>query len=147
MAKNITIWTQDFKKFIESGAFYVDKTKQVNKLVNSTDKYYFLSRPRRFWKSLTLSMMKYLYLWKRELFKWLYIEDKWDWEKNSPVIYMSFAGYTQDQNIEEYIDRNFKIFIWDEEFKLSDFWNKYNLEIVLTKIYEKTWKKSAVIVD
>jgi hypothetical protein len=34
---------------------------------------------------------------------------------------MSFAGYTQDQNIEEYIDRNFKIFIENEEFNLSDF--------------------------
>jgi actin-like ATPase involved in cell morphogenesis len=34
---------------------------------------------------------------------------------------MSFAGYTVDQNIEEYIDRNFKIFIDDKEFRLSDF--------------------------
>ena len=154
MAKNISIWTQDFKEFIESGAFYVDKTKQIDKLVNSTDKYYFLSRPRRFWKSLTLSMMKFLYLWKKELFKWLYIEDKWDWEKTSPVIYMSFAGYTQDQNIEEYIDDNFKVFIPsrgtkvdDDQFKLSDFWWKYNIAKILDLIYEKTWKKSAVIVD
>ena len=52
------------------------------------------------------------------------------------------------------IDRNLKIFIPsrgikvdDKEYKLSDFWNKYNLEIVLSKIYEKTWKKSAVIID
>jgi hypothetical protein len=65
--------------------------------------------------------MKYLYLGKKELFKNLYIEDKWDFEKTSPVIYMSFAGYTADQNIEEYIDRNFKVFVEDEEFNLSDF--------------------------
>ena len=147
MKKNITVWTQDFKKFIENGAFYVDKTKQVSKLVNSTNNYYFLSRPRRFWKSLTLSIMKYLYLWKKELFKWLYIEDRWDFKKTSPVIYMSFAWYTVDQNIEEYIDRNFKIYIEDEIFYLKDFWWKYNLEIVLNKIYEKTNKKTAVIVD
>jgi len=147
MSKNITVWTQDFREFIENWGFYVDKTKQVEKLVNSTNKYYFLSRPRRFWKSLTLSMMKYLYLWKKELFKNLYIEDKWDFEKTSPVIYMSFAGYTVDQNIEEYIDRNFKIFIDDKIFYLKDFDWKYNLEIVLNKIYEKTTKKTAIIVD
>ncbi len=151
MKKNITLWTQDFREFIESGAFYVDKTKQVEKLVNSTSKYYFLSRPRRFWKSLTLSMMKYLYLWKKELFKWLYIEDKWDWETTNPVVYMSFAGYTDDQNIKEYMDRNLKIFInenWKiKEYKLEDFWWEYNLWFILTKIYEKTGKKSAVIVD
>jgi hypothetical protein len=41
----------------------------------------------------------------------LYIENRWDWEKTNPVIYMSFAGYTADQNIEEYIDDNFKVFI------------------------------------
>jgi len=148
MAKNITIWTQDFKKFIESGAFYVDKTKQVEKLVNSTDNYYFLSRPRRFWKSLTLSMMKYLYLWKKELFKWLYIEDKWDWKKTSPVIYMSFAGYTGDQNIEEYIEKSFKVFISEDEILWINYFDKrFELDYILTKIYEKTWKKSAVIVD
>ena len=146
MGKDIKVWIQDFKEFIESGAFYVDKTEQVLNLINS-DKYYFLSRPRRFWKSLTLSMMKYLYLWKKELFKWLYIEDKWDFEKTNPIVYMSFAGYTGDQNIEEYIDNNFKVFVDNQEFKLSDFWWKYNLGIVLAKVYEKTGKKSVVIVD
>ncbi len=151
MKKNITVWTQDFKKFIESGAFYVDKTKQIEKLVNSTGGYYFLSRPRRFWKSLTLSTMKYLYLWQKKLFKWLYIEDKWDWETTNPVVYMSFAGYTDDQNIKKYMDRNLKVFInenWKiKEYKLKDFWWEYNLWFILTKIYEKTGKKSAVIVD
>ncbi|MDQ7022916.1 MAG: AAA family ATPase [Candidatus Gracilibacteria bacterium] len=147
MPKNITVGTQDFKKFIEDGCYYVDKTKQLHKLVSSTNGYYFLSRPRRFGKSLTLSMMKYLYLGKKELFKGLYIENKWDFEKTNPVIYMSFAGYTVDQNIEEYIDDNFKIFIDDEIFKLSNFSGKYNLGLILNKVYEKTNKKTAVIVD
>jgi len=147
MQKNITTWTQDFKKFREEEMFYVDKTKQVYNLIKSKNAYFFLSKPRRFWKSLTLSMMKYLYLWKKELFKDLYIENKWDWEKTNPVIYISFAGYTVDQNIEEYIDRNFQIFVDNEIFWLSDFWWKFSLEIILKAVYEKTWKKSAVIVD
>jgi len=147
MAKKITTGTQDFRELIEEWSFYVDKTKQLYNLLNNYWRYFFLSRPRRFWKSLTLSMMKYLYLWKKELFNWLYIEDKWDWEKTNPVIYISFAGYTVDQNIEEYIDRNLKIYIEDEIFSLADFGWRYSLEIILKLVYEKTWKKSAVIVD
>jgi len=147
MTKKITTWIQDFKKFREEGMFYVDKTKQIYDLIESRNAYFFLSRPRRFWKSLTLSMMKYLYLWKKELFKDLYIEDKWDWEKTNPVIYISFAGYTVDQNIEEYIIDNLKIYIEDEIFNLSDFGWRFSLSKILTKIYEKTNKKTAVIVD
>gem|GEM_PF-6720759 len=41
----------------------------------------------------------------------MYIEDKWDWETTNPVVYMSFAGYTDDQNIKKYMDRNLKVFI------------------------------------
>ncbi|MDQ7010146.1 MAG: AAA family ATPase [Candidatus Gracilibacteria bacterium] len=65
MAKKITTGTQDFKKFREEKMFYVDKTKQIHNLIKSKNAYYFLSRPRRFGKSLTLSMMKYLYLGKK----------------------------------------------------------------------------------
>jgi len=147
MQKKITTWTQDFREFIERWSFYVDKTKQVNNLIKSENKYFFLSRPRRFWKSLTLSMMKYLYLWKKELFKWLYIENKWDWEKTNPVIYISFAGYTEEQDIKKYIDKNLEIYIEDEKYSIKDFWWEYSIADILRWIYKKTWKKSAVIVD
>ncbi|MDQ7010145.1 MAG: AAA family ATPase [Candidatus Gracilibacteria bacterium] len=60
---------------------------------------------------------------------------------------MSFAGYTVDQNIEEYMDDNFKVFIGEDEFKLKDFGGKYNIAKILGLIFKKTGKKSAVIVD
>ena len=53
--------------------------------------YIFLSRPRRFGKSLLLSTIEYLYEGKRELFKGLYIEDKWNWSEKYPVIRINFA--------------------------------------------------------
>ena len=54
--KNILIWTQDYKKFIISWWYYVDKTKAIYDLIREwSNNYYFLSRPRRFGKSLTLS--------------------------------------------------------------------------------------------
>ena len=53
----------------------------------------FLSRPRRFGKSLLLSTIKEIYLGSKELFKELWIEDKWDWEQpKHPVIHISFGA-------------------------------------------------------
>ena len=56
---------------------------------------YFLSRPRRFGKSLLLSTMHQLFSGSQELFKETWIADKWDWSKKNPVIHISFltVGY------------------------------------------------------
>lgn len=145
--KQITIWTQDFREFIETWSFYLDKTKVIYNLVNSTNKYYFLSRPRRFWKSLTLSTIKYLYLWQKELFKNTYIYDKWNFEDKYPVLYMDFVWYTQDQDLKEYISNNLKVLIDDKILKLNDLWWRYNMWIILQKIWDKTWKQTVIIVD
>ena len=69
------------------------------KLINS-GKYYFLSRLRRFEKSLLISTISYLFQAERELFKGTYIEDKWNWEEIHPVIRIDF-GDTQVRNEEE----------------------------------------------
>ena len=71
-----------------------DKTELIQKMV-TTGKFYFLSRPRRFGKSLLVSTLKALFQGKKELFEGLWIEDKWDWSKTHPVIHLSFdaMGY------------------------------------------------------
>ena len=150
MKKKIPIWIQDFRELIIGGYFYVDKTKIINSIINSiikSNKYYFLSRPRRFWKSLTLSTMKYLFMWKKELFKNTWIYPRWDFETTNPVLYISFAGYTVDKNIKEYIRRYLIVYIDDKEYTLSDYDNKYELDYILKKVYEQTWKQIAIIVD
>jgi hypothetical protein len=76
---------------IRNGYYYVDKTAFVEKLVNQ-GKYYFLSRPRRFGKSLLLDTLKQAFLGNRDVFKGLYLEDRWDWKKTHPVIHISFAS-------------------------------------------------------
>lgn len=70
---------------------YVDKTQAIYRLLRS-GKYFFLSRPRRSGKSLTLSTIKSIYTGQCELFTGLWIEDQWDWEKAHPVIHISFSG-------------------------------------------------------
>ncbi|RMH93490.1 MAG: AAA family ATPase, partial [Calditrichaeota bacterium] len=89
MKKLLPIGISNFEDLITGGNVYVDKTRYVYKLVTE-GKFYFLSRPRRFGKSLLLSTLRALFEGKRELFKGLWI-DKSDWEWNPhPVIQIDF---------------------------------------------------------
>ncbi len=74
----------------EKDYYYVDKTKYV-KILADSGKYYFLSRPRRFGKSLFLDTLRQAFLGKKELFKGLYLYENWDWNKKYPVVYISFG--------------------------------------------------------
>ena len=87
--KNLPIGIQSLQQLRDKNCIYVDKTQLVHQLV-TTGSYYFLSRPRRFGKSLLISTLKSLYLGKKNLFEGLWIEDKWDWSKTNPVIHLSF---------------------------------------------------------
>ncbi len=88
--KKLPIGISDFKELITNNYIYVDKTRYIYELLSSS-KYIFLSRPRRFGKSLLLSTIEYLHEGQRELFKGLYIEDKWDWNQIYPVIKIDFS--------------------------------------------------------
>lgn len=83
--------TNDFPKLREKGCIYVDKTEFVHRMVSCEGtSLYFISRPRRFGKSLTLSVLKALFTGRRELFEGLYIDKTdWKWEKY-PVIHFEF---------------------------------------------------------
>ena len=91
MTKKLPIGIQTFENLIREGYYYVDKTHYVHKLI-SQGKYYFLSRPRRFGKSLFLSTIKAAYQGKKELFQGLYLEESWDWDRAHPVIHISFGS-------------------------------------------------------
>lgn len=79
-----------FEAIREEGLLYVDKTKQILTLLN-TGKYLFLSRPRRFGKSMLVNTLEALFQGKKHLFEGLYIYDKWEW-KEYPVIRLDFSG-------------------------------------------------------
>ncbi|WP_448520638.1 AAA family ATPase, partial [Rhodoflexus sp.] len=93
MIQKYPIGIQDFRKLREEGYVYIDKTQHIHRLITQGS-YYFLSRPRRFGKSLLLSTMKEIFLGNQELFKGLWIEDQIDWQRTSPVIHLSFAQLT-----------------------------------------------------
>ena len=80
--KEIDTSTFDFPSVIEYGFLYVDKTAFLRKLIQKPKGEYFLSRPRRFGKSLLVSTLKALFQGRRELFKGLAIDKMgYDWKK------------------------------------------------------------------
>lgn len=84
------IGLQDFGEVRKNGYVYVDKTSHIHRLVTSY-KYYFLSRPRRFGKSLLISTLECVFKGQKELFAGLDIEDKWTFE-TYPIIRISFSN-------------------------------------------------------
>ncbi|NOG31700.1 ATP-binding protein [Halomonas sp. TBZ9] len=88
--RKLPIGIQTFSDIREGGYYYVDKTPFIETLVNQ-NKYYFLSRPRRFGKSLLLDTLRCLFEGRQSLFEGLHIHDDWDWQQTHPVIRLSFG--------------------------------------------------------
>ena len=88
--RKLPIGIQTFREIREDNCYYVDKTGMAVDLVH-TGKAYFLSRPRRFGKSLFLDTLKDMFEGHRDLFTGLAAETRWDWSKKFPVIRISFA--------------------------------------------------------
>ncbi len=126
--KKLPIGIQTFRKIIEKDLLYIDKTEAIYHFITNGD-YYFLSRPRRFGKSLTLSTIEEIYQGNKSLFKGLWIEDQWNWEETHPVIHISFSsigygnlGLVQAlNNVVDKLARDFEIILtntsFDQKFK------------------------------
>ena len=87
---------QTFRELRERDCYYVDKTAYIERLLNE-GKHYFLSRPRRFGKSLLVDTMKELFEGNQKLFEGLHIHDGHDWSQRHPVLRLDFgSGNYQD---------------------------------------------------
>ena len=76
----LPIGIQTFSKIREDNYLYIDKTKEALDLINDYE-YIFLSRPRRFGKSLFVDTLQNIFEGNKELFNGLYIYEKWNWEE------------------------------------------------------------------
>lgn len=89
--KKLPLGVQDFPLMREENNIYIDKTELIYQLLTE-GYFYFLSRPRRFGKSLLLSTLAEIFKGRKDLFQGLWIENEWDWSKTSPVVHISFAA-------------------------------------------------------
>lgn len=87
--KRLPVGIHDFKKLIENDYLYIDKTRYLHKIASESTPF-FLSRPRRFGKSLTISKLYYLFKGEKQLFKDTYLYDHWEWKKY-PIIKISMS--------------------------------------------------------
>ena len=87
----LPIGIQTFRNLRERNCYYVDKTAYIRRLLDEGT-HYFLSRPRRFGKSLFLDTCKELFEGNEELFRGLAIHDRWDWSARRPVLRLSFGS-------------------------------------------------------
>ena len=142
------IGIQDFEKLRRGGYVYVDKTELVYKLARLSTPF-FLSRPRRFGKSLLLSTFEALFLGKRELFEGLAIAKKeWDWAE-WPVLKISFGGdnYPDLESLKSAI--NLMLSRYEELYGLevSDLRSAPRLTNIITRVFEKTGKPVVILID
>ena len=96
--KQLATDNYDFARLINDGYVYVDKTDMLWRLANGKNgTLFFISRPRRFGKSLMLSTLKYLFEGRKELFKGLKIEKKrWNWSQTYPVIDLNMSDFDKE---------------------------------------------------
>ncbi len=92
--KPLPLSKQSFRAIRREDFLYVDKTEHIWRMARYS-RQYFLSRPRRFGKSLTIETLRRLFMGEKELFEGLWIYDHWDWTKSFPVIHIAFneIGY------------------------------------------------------
>ena len=98
--RKLPIGIQTFREIREEGCYYVDKTPFILRLLDE-GKHYFLSRPRRFGKSLFLDTCKALFEGDEALFEGLAIHCDWDWSVRHPVVRLSFGGghFTETEGV------------------------------------------------
>ena len=146
--KNLPIGIQDFEKIRSGNYLYIDKTALMYKLV-STGSYYFLSRPRRFGKSLLISTLKAYFLGKKELFKGLAVEQsETEWTEH-PVLHLDLntAKYSEKDTLNNVL--NNALVNWEKVYgaQASETELGMRFEGVIRRAYEKTGHRVAILVD
>ena len=118
MGKHYPIGIQSFEELRKGGYYYADKTELIYRLVK-TGKYYFLSRPRRFGKSLLISTLEAYFLGRKELFQGLAMEQlEKDWTAY-PVLHLDLNSqkYDTPESLERILDKNLKK--WEAEYEIE----------------------------
>ena len=142
------IGIQDFVKLRQGGFAYVDKTKFVYKLADEGS-YYFLSRPRRFGKSLFLSTLEAYFLGRKELFEGLAIYDMEKEWKSHPIFYIDLntANFRDENSLYEVL--NSHVSVWEEKYGAREYETTLALRFkgVIARAAQKKGRNVVILVD
>ena len=127
--------------------YYVDKTLRIWNLVRRLG-YYFLSRPRRFGKSLLVSTLKELFEGNEELFRGLHIHDRWGWTVSNPVVRLSFdSKYSEPGDLESNIKNQLTWLENSADIESSNNIGPERLYDLILSFYNKTGQQVVILVD
>jgi hypothetical protein len=146
--KNLPLGISTLSKLLDNNCVYVDKTEYAYNLTSQSGAF-FLSRPRRFGKSLFVDTLKEIFEGNQKLFEGLYIYDKWDWTKKYPVIKLDFAA-GGGKNQKE-LDLRLSALLQQNKDRLGVQYDSLDLEDNFSKLISETaskyGKRVVVLVD
>ncbi len=146
--QQLPIGLNDFEKIRKGNYLYVDKTKHLFEIATKGN-YYFLSRPRRFGKTLMIDTLKCLFEGRKDLFEGLYVYDKWNWEETYPVIRIDFASgdiKSLDRLIEKIL---YSLKKYEDKFEIKCETKDISLRFdeLITKTYKKYNQRVVLLID
>jgi hypothetical protein len=146
--QRLPIGIQDFATLRNAGYLYVDKTARIRQMAEEYTPF-FLSRPRRFGKSLLVSALNALFRGKRELFTGLDIEDKWDWSKVHPVIRIDWSAMICSTAEEYAIAVRAMLLNVAKEYgvELADAPEEVLFPELMMRLHQKTGEQVVVLID
>ena len=146
--RGLPIGIQNFRKIREEDAYYVDKTPWIGRLLDEGS-HYFLSRPRRFGKSLLLDTMKELFEGNEPLFRGLAIHDRWDWSVRRPVVRISFGSgdYREPGYLAEAVSAQLEEAESRAGIEPRSLAAPLRLHRLLRELHERTGQRAALLVD
>ena len=142
------IGIQNFEKIRKEGYFYIDKTALVYQLVK-TGSYYFLSRPRRFGKSLLISTLEAYFQGKKELFTGLAVEKlEKDWIQY-PILHLdlNIGKYDAPDSLDKILNDHLEL--WESQYgtRPSEVTSALRFKGVVSRAYEQTGQRVVILVD
>ena len=145
--KKLPIGIQTFEKLRGEDYLYIDKTPQILRLIQSGE-YFFLSRPRRFGKSLLISTLKDIFLGNQDLFQGLFIYDKIEW-KRCPVIHLdlSLISRETDERLKQELLYTLEHIAGQYQVTLGTTYYDTAFRELIEKLDEKYQEKVTVLID
>ena len=147
--RKLPIGIRTFRKVREEGCYYVDKTHHIKALLDD-GKHYFLSRPRRFGKSLFLDTLKELFEGSKELFEGLAVHrEGWDWSVRNPVVRLDFSSgsFASVDDLHAEVADQLDVVAADAGIELAGRTAPIRFRQLIRELHRRTGQRVVVLVD
>ncbi|MCP4397525.1 MAG: ATP-binding protein [bacterium] len=147
--KHLPIAKTELREIVEEECAYVDKTAYIKMLLDDRHKYYFLSRPRRFGKTLFVDTLRAAFAAEKELFQGLFLEKNWNWQVGYPIISISLGGGTvlSRDELHQSLDYSLRKIAREHRVELFETFLPKKFDELITQLYEKYEQQVVVLID